>query len=108
MPSRATPKIARAISVMLAAHDARRLVTCMDAFKHFGDTCWPTTVSQMRQKGLKFEHEVYHHENADGGQTRMYRYRLTADSVEPARRLLAGYHIADAIEPQQQQQEVAQ
>ena len=90
----------RLLSLLLAAYEAGRWLTHEDTHAAYGDSCFPTDVSGLRQAGLTIEGERHRFTNCDGRPTTRNRYRLAdAESVEKARKLRDTYRRARGALP---------
>lgn len=96
-PVRAPTKYERMLTLLLNAHEMGRGVTHDDALRAFGESCFPTTASQLRAKGLSIDGEWHEFDNRDGGKVRRKVYRLQEESVPKARKLRNKYRKARGV-----------
>lgn len=87
-------KLEHSLALLISAHHAGRYVTTLDALTAYGDTCWHSSVSDLRERGLKFHQREHRHTHQHGGAARFQAYLLTPDSVEAAQELLMSYRRA--------------
>lgn len=98
-PTRQPLKLEHSLALLVDAYEAGRFVTTLDALTAYGDTCWHTSVADLRERGLRFRQRDHRHTHRHGGAARFQAYQLTPDSVEPARALLANYRTARGAQP---------
>lgn len=89
-------KIELALDMLIRADQEGRFVISLDALSQFGDTCFHTTVSTLREKGITFLQKTHKHQHRHGGVTHFQSYRISPNSLETAKRL--AQHYADMRE----------
>lgn len=84
-------KIEMALAMLLEAYREQRYVCALDALRDHGDTCWHSSVAELREKGIEFVQRDHPHVHRHGGRALYQDYRLAAGSVEKAEIMLAIY-----------------
>lgn len=97
--TRAPTKYERTLSLLLSAHDKDRPLTHEDAGNAIGESCFPTTMSQLRARGVAIESEWRTFQNRDGGHARRKAYWLAPEEVEAARKMRDTYRRARGVLP---------
>ncbi|MBZ9540485.1 hypothetical protein KGQ90_16320 [Modicisalibacter tunisiensis] len=96
---RTPTKYERTLSLLLSAHDKGRPLTHEDAGNAIGESCFPTTISQLRARGVAIKGEWRTFTNRDGGATRRKAYWLDPEKLEAARKVRDTYRRARGALP---------
>lgn len=86
-------KIELCLEMLIQADREGRFVMAHDATKAYGDTCLNSSISALRDKGLKFLQLPCPIEHRHGGIARFQQYRLAPDSRQKALALLMEYQL---------------
>lgn len=84
-------KIELSLTLLVEAYHESRYVCALDALRVNGDTCWHSSVAELRDKGLEFLQKDHPHMHRHGGKALYQDYRLAAGSIEKAENLLKLY-----------------
>ncbi|MCP1317852.1 hypothetical protein [Halomonas sp. 707B3] len=84
-------KIELSLVLLVEAYHESRYVCALDALRVNGDTCWHSSVAELRDKGLEFLQKDRPHMHRHGGKALYQDYRLSAGSIEKAENLLRLY-----------------
>lgn len=84
-------KIELALALLVEAYHEHRYVCALDALRDHGDTCWHSSIADLREKGLEFVQRDHPHVHRHGGKALYQDYRLAAGSVEKAESMLRLY-----------------
>lgn len=84
-------KIELSLTLLVEAYHESRYVCALDALRVNGDTCWHSSVAELRDKGLEFLQKDRPHMHRHGGKALYQDYRLSEKSIERAENLLRLY-----------------
>lgn len=84
-------KIELTLALLTAAYHERRYVCALDALNDHGDTCFHSSIADLREKGLEFIQRDHPHMHRHGGKALYQDYRLASGSIEKAESMLAIY-----------------
>lgn len=84
-------KIELALDMLIRAEREGSFVTTLDAFQEYGDTCFHTTVAELRSRDICFDQRPYKHHHRHGGTAHFQSYRIAEQSRAVAIQLLQHY-----------------
>lgn len=96
-------KIELSLALLVEAYQESRYVCALDALRVNGDTCWHSSVAELRGKGLEFIQRDRPHMHRHGGQALYQDYRLSEKSIEKAEMLLKLYQAGRRQTPMSSQ-----
>ncbi|WP_075882055.1 hypothetical protein [Vreelandella massiliensis] len=84
-------KIELALDMLIRADRESRYVMQYDASDEYGETCFHTTISTLRDKGIDFLQLPYKHTHRHGGTAHFQSYRISPKSRAAALNLANHY-----------------
>lgn len=96
-------KIELSLALLVDAYHENRYVCALDALRVNGDTCWHSSIAELRQKGFEFLQQPRPHMHRHGGQALYQDYRLSVRSIEKAESLLKLYRAGRSQPPMSSQ-----